>query len=304
VRGLGITADSAGARPAKSGNDLFLHALSLLRRQSHQPRGHFKLDVDIDVNCFGALKHAAKVQEANDVSCFDWAHFTKGIELVLNFRNHVELLCTKTLEWLGDNDDRSMLFNPVGNYQSMFQAAVANAPTKLALAHMAPVLQHVCNAFFNKVDSVCGLRMVTSTLSLDGEVTVPGLVPALKDMLGFDEAWPQWECANEEILNEVIGMIDRNGNGQIPLDEAEVFCAVLEQLNAEQAASDLRDLYAEQGGLEVPSSIFAIPVAMAAYGICKEALTSSKEPNVVKNPSPEQARQGFELIKAQLQSVL
>ena len=82
----------------------------------------------------------------------------------------MQLLSARAVEWLRSDDDRSLLFNPIGNYKELVQvlaavvkvrrkihhlvylvqAAVKNGPTELALAHMAPILHTLLQQFSQK----------------------------------------------------------------------------------------------------------------------------------------------------------
>merc|ERR1711966_1736 len=97
-------------------------------------------------------------------------------------------------------------------------------------------------------------------------------------------------------------IVDENDNGSIPLHEAEIFCAALEQLGAEQQASDLRDLYAESTEMEVPVSIFALPVALAAFQFCAAHIISEDNGDdhsaLKQDLTEEQMSYGYQLIKS------
>jgi len=266
-------------------------------------------NAEVDVNFFEALKYAAQEQQDSGIArIHDWFMFIEGIDVALNFRNSTELLATKSAEkWWGD-DDRGALFNPIANYATLVQAAVKNSPTALILAHLPPIVHKLCDTIFNSIDSVTGINGFSPSFAVRAEIISPGIIPTIKKVLGFDASWPVWKNVNEKLLGEILNIVDVNGNGLIPLDEAELYCAVLEQLDEHQAASDIRDLYLENEGnknLEVPSAIFAIPVSMAAFMVARRELDKAEDGTAIRGDlTPEQLAVGFGILKQQLQALV
>jgi len=278
-------------------------------------RGRVNMRCEVDSNFIEALKTTAQSRaDFDSARMHDWMIFAKNLEVSLNFANVSELLASNLMEgWRGD-DDRSSMFNPIANYQALIKAAVQKAPWALLLAHTPPILIKLLEAFFNYVDGITGLHAISPTAALHTEVKCPNMVPAIKQILGFSEAWPVWKCANDTHLEEVLALVDANSNGLIALNEATVFFDVLERLFLEQEASDLRDMYADDG-IEVPVPLFAIPVALAAFKLTLHHLTGHWEFQDVFESgewaallekdsalTPEQLAYGYELMKGQLLS--
>ena len=136
-------------------------------------QARFSLHAQLDANLFAALRQTAEEQhDFEGVWLHDWFSFLRGAGLKADFKDANELLATKTMEYGRGDDDRAVLFNPIGNYRELIQAAVKQSPHAVVLAHLPPVLHRLCEACFDKLDSVSAVQFVSPTVTLQCKVRI------------------------------------------------------------------------------------------------------------------------------------